>query len=62
MFLRVRNQKIMLRKSENKGKHLFYANFCVIATLSKGPFRPKIQDLKIDKGDGFKEISFGFLK
>ena len=52
----------MLRKSENKGKHLFYANFCVIATLSKGPFRPKIQDLKIDKGDGFKEISFGFLK
>ena len=49
MFLRVRNPKIMVRKSETEGRHLFWAHFFVVTALLKGPFGSKIQSLKIDK-------------
>ena len=47
MFSRV-NSKIMVRESENEGKHLFWAHFCVGGALLKELFGPKIQNLKID--------------
>ena len=33
MFLRVRNPEIMVRKSENEGKHLFWDHFCVVVAM-----------------------------
>ena len=62
MFSRVRNPKIMVRKSEHEGRHLFWVQFCVVEALLKGPFVSKIQSLKIDNCDALQKISFEFLK
>ena len=62
LFSRVRNPKIMDRKSENEGKHLFWAYFYVVVAFLKGLFWPTIQSLKIDNCDALQEISFRFLK
>ena len=62
IFLRVRNPIIMVGKSENERKYLFWAHFYVVAAILKGPIRPKIQSLKIDNCDALQEIYFGFLE
>ena len=56
MFSRVRNPKIMVRKSENEEKHLFLAHICVVAAFLKAQFGPKIHSLKIDNWDAMQEI------
>ena len=48
MFPGVRNPQIIVRKSENEGKHLFGPHFCFLLAPLKGPFRPKAESLKID--------------
>ena len=59
MFLRVRNPEIMVRKSENEGKHLFWDHFCVVvAMVCLG------QKFTVWKKNcnALQEISFGILK